>query len=104
MGLYNFRSRRVDKISSGMACACAIWITLACGCRRVPEAVVSPSTTLFGHQGCDTADSPAICAQVQKCFESAPVDACREAEHTAIQMSKPNPLLQDDGAAKALNY
>jgi hypothetical protein len=98
MGIYNFRSCSVDKIiSSRMACACAIWITLACGCRRA-------STTLYGHEGCDTADSPAICAQVQKCFESAPLDACREAEHNAIQMSKPNPLLQDDGAAKALNY
>jgi hypothetical protein len=98
MGKYNHRSRCVNKIiSSGMACACAVWITLPCGCRRV-------STALYGHGGCDTADSPAVCAQVQKCFESAPVDTCREAEHNAIQMSKPNPLLQDDGAAKALNY
>jgi hypothetical protein len=102
MGLYNFRSSCVNKImSSAMACACAFLITLACGCKR---AGVSPSTALYGHGGCDTADSHAICAQVQKCFESAPVDACREAERNAIQMSKPNPLLQDDGAAKALNY
>ena len=102
MGIHNFRSRCMDKImSSGMVCACAIWITLACGCRRVG---VSPSAALYGHQACDTADSAAICAQVQKCFEAAPVDRCREAERNAIQMSKPNPLLQDDGAAKALNY
>ena len=98
MGTYNYGSRCVNKIiSSGMVCACAISITLPCGCRRV-------STALYGHEGCDTADSPAICAQAQKCFEAAPVDRCCEAERNAIQMSKPNPLLQDDGAAKALNY
>jgi hypothetical protein len=79
-------------------------IAFACGCRRLPEPIMSPSTALYGHEACDTADSPAICAQVQKCFDSAPVAACRDAERTAIQMSKPNPLLQDNGAAKALNY
>jgi hypothetical protein len=80
----------------------AMSIALVCGCGRLPEAIVSPA--LYRHEACDPADSPAICVQVQKCFESAPVEACRDAERTAIQISKPNPLLQDDGAAKALTY
>jgi hypothetical protein len=50
------------------------------------------------------ADSKALCAAVQKCFESSPAAACRDRECTAIQMSKPNPVLKDKGAAKALNY
>jgi hypothetical protein len=101
MSMNNFKSRFAYKILSG---ACALSITLFCGCRRLPEAIVSPSTALYGHEACDAADSAAICAQVQNCFESSPVEACRDAERTAIQMSKPNPLLQDNGAAKALNY
>lgn len=101
MDIYNFKSGFVHKILSG---ACAMSITLFCGCRRLPEAIVSPSTALYGHEACDTGDSPAICVQVQKCFESAPADTCRDAERTAIQMLKPNPMLGPNGAAQALKY
>jgi hypothetical protein len=61
---------------------------------------------IFGcRQACDPADSKAICAAVQECFEYHPAAACRERERIAIQVSKPNPLLKDDGgAAQALKY
>jgi hypothetical protein len=60
----------------------------------------------FGcRQACDPANSKAVCAAVQECFESHPAAACRERERIAIQVSKPNPALKDaySGGAEALN-
>ena len=58
------------------------------------------------HEACNPADSAAICTEMQKCFASdTSTVVCREAEHDALQMSKPNPLLKDNGGSgKALTY
>jgi hypothetical protein len=101
MSIYNLKSRFVDKILSA---ACAMSITVFCGCRRLPEAIASPSTLLYGHEACDPADSKALCIAVQECFKSRPSAVCRDAERIAIQISKPDPSLYNNGAAKALTY
>ena len=69
-------------------------------------ALTCTAAMIFGcRQACDPADSKAICAAVQECFESHPAAACRERERIAIQISKPNPLLgPTNGAAEALKY
>ena len=64
-----------------------------CGCQRQR------------HEACNPSDSAAICAGVQECFASdTSTVVCRQKEHDAIEISKPNPLLKDNGASKALNY
>jgi hypothetical protein len=57
------------------------------------------------HEPCNLADSPGICAQVQKCFASgvSPI-TCREVEHDAIEVSKPPLQAGANGAANALRY
>jgi hypothetical protein len=88
-----------------MAMAATVSIAVTCGCRRPPEVIVSPSPAVYRHEACKTADSPAICAQVQKCFQSnVSTVVCRELEDDAIQVSKQPTQPTDNGAAHALNY
>jgi hypothetical protein len=82
--------RFVRVIVSIVAVACIAAMLFACRKTRL--------------EACDPADSKAICAAVQECFESSPSAVCREHERWAIQMSKPNPMLGPNGAAKALTY
>jgi hypothetical protein len=57
------------------------------------------------HEACNPADSPAICVQVQKCFQSnVATVVCREAEHDAIEVSTPPFQPGANGAADALRY
>ena len=68
-------------------------LAIVCGCQQ-PR-----------HEACNSADSAALCTQVQKCFASdASTEACREHEQDAIQVTKPNPRPMDDGASKALMH
>jgi hypothetical protein len=58
-------------------------------------------------QACDPADSKAVCAAVQECFESHPAAACRAREKDAVNYErnfKKNIAPAYDGTAKALNY
>jgi hypothetical protein len=83
----------VSVVSLAVAIACIAAIAIACW-QPWPQVT----------HVCDPADSKALCAQVQKCFESTSAATCREAERTAIQLSQPNPMLMNNGAAKALTY
>jgi hypothetical protein len=88
-----------------MATASAVAIALACGCRRPTEVIVSPSPAASRHEACNTADSPVICREVQKCFQSnTSTVVCRMLEDDAIQISKPPTQPSDNGGAKALSY
>jgi hypothetical protein len=88
-----------------MATASAVAIALTCGCRRPTEVIVSPSPAVFRHEACNTADSPVICREVQKCFQSnTSTVVCRMLEDDAIQISKTPTLPADHGGAKALSY
>jgi hypothetical protein len=88
-----------------MATASAVSIALICGCRKPTEAIVSPSPAAFRHEACNTADSPVICTEVQKCFQSnTSTVVCRMLEDDAIQISKPPTQPADNGAANALKY
>jgi hypothetical protein len=81
----------------------AVSIAIPFGCRRPPEAIESPAT--HRQEACNTADSPAICAQVQKCFQSnVAIVVCRELEDDAIQISRTPTQPADNGAADALRY
>jgi hypothetical protein len=53
---------------------------------------------------CDPADTKAVCTGLQECFNSHSAVVCRDAERIAIQISKPDPALYNNGAAKALTY
>ena len=68
-------------------------LAMLCGCQQ-PR-----------HEACNSADSAALCDQVQKCFASdASTEACRQHELDALQVAQPNPWPKDDGASKALTY
>ena len=68
-------------------------LAMLCGCQQ-PR-----------HEACNSADSAALCDQVQKCFASdASTEACRQREVDALQVAKPNPGPKDDGASKALTH
>ena len=68
-------------------------LAILCGCQQ-PR-----------HEACKSADSAALCDQVQKCFASgASTEACRQHELDALQVAKPNPGPKDDGASKALTH
>lgn len=81
----------------------AVLVAVTSGCRRPPDAGLAPPP--HRHEACNTADSLAICAQVQKCFQSnVATVVCRELEDDAIQVSKGPTQPADNGAANALNY
>ena len=68
-------------------------LAIVCGCQQ-PR-----------HEACNSADSAALCDQVQKCFASdASTEACRQHELDALQVAKPSAGPKDDGASKALTY
>ena len=80
-----------------------ILLTTILGCRMPPEGTAERPPAQ--HEACNTGDSPAICVQVQKCFESnVSTVVCRELEDDAIQVSKQPTQPADNGAAHALNY
>jgi hypothetical protein len=86
-----------------LATASVVLITLAGGCRRLPETIVSPA--FYRHEACNTADSPAICAQVQKCFPShVSTVVCRELEDDAIKLWQSKPGTDNNGLPDALKY
>jgi hypothetical protein len=81
----------------------AVSIALIIGCRRPPETTEAPPA--YRQEACNTADSPAICAEVQKCFQSnVAIVVCRELEDDAIQISRTPTQPADNGAANALRY
>jgi hypothetical protein len=81
----------------------AVSIAITFGCQRPREAIESPPP--YRHEAWNTADSPAICAQVQKCFQSnVAIVVCRELEDDAIQISRTPTQPADNGAANALRY
>lgn len=79
-----------------------VLIAVTSGCRRDPEVVVvSPASR---HEACNPADSPAICREIQKCFQSNTATVvCREVEDDAIKLSKPTPP-PPPSESKALTY
>ena len=81
----------------------AVSIVIIFGCRRPPEAIAPPPA--YRHEACNAADTPAICAQVRKCFQSNVSSVvCRELEEDAIQVSRTPTQPADNGAADALKY
>jgi hypothetical protein len=107
------RQRNPHSIASKVALICsgnvvravAVSIALSFGCRRPQEVIVSPSSTAFRHEACNTADSPVICREVQKCFQSnTSTVVCRDLEDDAIQISRMPTQPAGNGAANALKY
>ena len=81
----------------------AVAIVITFGCRRPPRSIAKQPAAL--QEACNAADSPAICAQVQKCFQSNVSSVvCRELEDDAIQVSRTPTQPADKGAADALKY
>ena len=81
----------------------AIFLTIIFGCRRPPQSTAKQPAAR--QEACNAADTSAICAQVQKCFQSHVSSVvCRELEEDAIQVSRTPTQPDDNGAAEALKY